>query len=149
MTKQEFSRLAEIIKAFYPRDLKLFDNDIQREAWFFALGDMDYASAQAAVIEHAKTSQYPPSIADIRREYDYRTKPKPKTALQAYINVKKAIQKYGYYQPEETYAMLDKQEQQALKAFGFVRFNNAPDNEFTQREFEKYYNAVCNDLVVV
>ena len=152
MTRSEFLNLTAFITSLYPDKSPFKAGDMQEtalNAWYIMLEDMPYTDAADALKKHIATSVYFPTVADIRREYDNRTKPKPKTALQAYINVKKAIQKYGFYQPEETYAMLDKQEQQALTAFGFVRFNNAPDNEFTQREFEKYYNAVCSDLVVV
>jgi hypothetical protein len=147
MTKQEFSRLAEIIKAFYPRDLKMFENDLQREAWFFALGDMDYETAQKAAIEHAKTSEFPPSIADIRRKYDEQRKTKVKTPLQAYLNVKDAVFKKDLSWSECCEA-LDERERKALKDFGFWEFLNAPNDEFTEKRFIRYYENACTDLVI-
>lgn len=40
------------------------------DVWFEMIGDMDYATADKAVIACTQKCKYPPTVADIREEYD-------------------------------------------------------------------------------
>lgn len=40
------------------------------DVWFEMIGDMDYARADKAVVACTQKCKYPPTVADIREEYD-------------------------------------------------------------------------------
>lgn len=43
--------------------------DLAMEIWYEALSDLDYATTKKAVINHVKSSKFPPTVADIREQY--------------------------------------------------------------------------------
>lgn len=66
MTTEQFKVLAKKLKLAYQRDRFLADKETTG-LWFEMLNDLDEALAAEAVEAHIKTSQYPPTIADIRK----------------------------------------------------------------------------------
>lgn len=105
MTLNETAKLLVIIRGLYPRD-KAFDKpkeELTRIAsiWQVMLEDVPFDVAQAAVQAVASTSQFTPSIADIRAWHMSFTGNKTMDADEAWGLVQKAIQQYGYSQPEK------------------------------------------------
>lgn len=151
MTRSEFLNLTAFITSLYPDKSPFKSGNMQQaalDAWFIMLEDMPYPEAVQGLKKHIRESVYFPTVADIRREYDAKCRPKQKTALQAYLNVKDAVINKGLSW-SETKGVLDKQERAALKAFGFWRFLNSGGDEFTEKEFGRYYDEVCTGLVVI
>lgn len=150
MTRNEFLNVTAFMTAMYPDKSPFRAGDVQKaamEAWFAMLRDMEYSEVMSALQGHIRSSVYFPTIADIRREYDRRNA--PKSALQAFVEVKAALRKFGQYRAEELFSALDERERSALRAFGLERFCSAPDNDFLLKEFEKYYDAAGTELAVV
>ena len=66
MNVDEFAKLADAIKTYFPRD-NVLPTDNAMELWFDMLKDLDYKSAYIALKKHVATSSFPPTIADIRK----------------------------------------------------------------------------------
>ena len=71
-----------------------------------------------------------------------------KSPLQAYLDVKDAVIKKDLSW-SECCEILDAREQKALKDFGFWEFLNAPNDEFTEKRFVRYYENACTELAVI
>lgn len=72
MNKQEFLKIVEQIRGFFPRTNFLLipqssnpDNNALNN-WYRALKDMDYKDMVLAVDEYVKENKFPPSVADLR-----------------------------------------------------------------------------------
>lgn len=151
MTKSEFLNLTAFITSLYPDKSPFKAGENQNtalDAWFIMLEDVPYPEAVQGLKKHIRESVYFPTVADIRREYDAKCRPKQKTALQAYLNVKDAVINKGLSW-SETKGVLDKQERRALRDFGFFRFLNSGGDSFTEKEFARYYENACTELAIV
>lgn len=69
MQKNEFLNLAAAIKTYYPKD-NILPTKESMELWYDLLSDLDYKMAQNAMKNYVKKNQYPPTIADLRQEYE-------------------------------------------------------------------------------
>lgn len=69
MTLDEFKSVAKAINALYGSSTKvIFDTREKVEMWYSCLSDLDYSAVSAAVKNHAMTSKFAPTIAEIRQE---------------------------------------------------------------------------------
>lgn len=102
MTLNETLKLLFVIRGLYPRD-KAFDKpkeELTRIAgiWQIMLSDVPFDVAQAAVQAVASTSQFTPSIADIRTWHMSFRGEQTMDADEAWGLVKKAVQQFGHSQ---------------------------------------------------
>ena len=65
MNKQEFARLAMVIKTAYPKD-NLIPTKEAMSIWYQMLSDIPYNIAEVALQKWISTSKWAPTIADIR-----------------------------------------------------------------------------------
>lgn len=100
MTVDEFAKLADAIKTYFPRD-NMLPTDESMELWFDMLNDLDYLSAYASLKKHVATNRFPPTIADIREGATDFTTPQELNEMEAWSLVSKAIRNSGYYSVEE------------------------------------------------
>ena len=68
MTFKEFAVIAERIKAYFPRD-GVFPTKESVSLWYDCLQDLRFDWTQAALKNYVCGNNYPPTIADIRNEY--------------------------------------------------------------------------------
>lgn len=66
ITKDQFVVLVKAMKAVYPKEDFLPDNDAAK-VWYALLKDLDYKTLSNAVQRHLMTSPFPPTIADLRK----------------------------------------------------------------------------------
>lgn len=96
MTKKETVALFALISSLFPRDEKFAKADkMMIMAWQEMLEDIPFEVAKAAVKAAVATSQFPPSIKDIR---DYSTRMngnRRKTAEEAWGEACEAMRNYG------------------------------------------------------
>lgn len=100
MTVDEFAKLADAIKTYFPRD-NMLPTDESMELWFDMLNDLDYRSASASLKKHVATNRFPPTIADIREQCNDFTTPQELNEMEAWSLVSKAIRNSGYNSVEE------------------------------------------------
>lgn len=89
MTVDEFARLADAIKTYFPRD-NMLPTDTAMELWYDMLKDMDYQSAYIGLKNHVATSKFAPTIADIRNGAVI-SQPQELNEMEAWSLVYKAI----------------------------------------------------------
>lgn len=99
MTVDEFARLADAIKTYFPRD-NMLPTDTAMELWYDMLKDMDYRSAYIGLKNHVATSKFAPTIADIRNGAAI-SRPQELNEMEAWSLVSKAIRNSGYNSAEE------------------------------------------------
>ena len=69
MTRDETKKLVFIITKAFPRFTIVSDKD-GMDLWHECLCDMEYEDARKCVIESIKKSEFPPTIAEIRKSYE-------------------------------------------------------------------------------
>lgn len=99
MTVDEFARLADAIKTYFPRD-NMLPTDTAMELWYDMLKDMDYRSAYIGLKNHVATSKFAPTIADIRNGAAI-SQPQELNEMEAWSLVSKAIRNSGYNSADE------------------------------------------------
>ena len=104
MTKDEFTKLAKILRTVYTAD-KFLQTKEALEIWYRLLQDIPYQPALAAVELYITSNKFPPTIADIREKaYEVKEKASGKPSLsegEAWALVKKALTRSIYYYDEE------------------------------------------------
>lgn len=99
MKVDEFAKLADAIKTYFPRD-NMLPTDATMELWYDMLKDMDYQSAYIGLKNHVATSKFAPTIADIRNGAVI-SQPQELNEMEAWSLVSKAIRNSGYNSADE------------------------------------------------
>lgn len=120
MNKQQFATLAIGIKSAYPAS-KILEDNASMDFWYMALKDIPYEIAENAVMEHICTNVFPPNIAEIRKLCMERCKPKILSFDEAWGLVQKAMSEYGWYHPQEAFAIMDELTLSVVKNLGWSR----------------------------
>ena len=111
--------------------------------WSKMLEDTEYFIAEAAIEKYIAESAYPPTIADIRARIADLTVFREKTAIEAWGDVCKAIQKYGYYQQKEALNSLGSVAAKVVDSLGY-RTLCLSENVMTDRaHFLKVYDTLA------
>ena len=106
MTREEFANIAAILRSVYQKDGFLSDK-ASVSIWFDLLQDLDGAVVLTTVKTWLATSEWPPTIADIRKGATISTNGQLPDLGDAWGEVLKAIRIYGFYRADEAVASLD------------------------------------------
>lgn len=100
MNRKQIITLLGIATANFP---SMQTRDMQPTAalWEKALNDMDYPTAEKALIKVLSTSRFFPTIADIREAAAQITTPRVMDAMEAWGLIVQAIRKHGMYRQKE------------------------------------------------
>lgn len=147
ITEKQFKVLIKAMKAVYPQETFLPDEDAAR-VWFELLKDMDYKSLSYAVQKHMMTSVYPPTIADLRKQtVDLVPGTQDMSELAAWSLVRQAISNSAYHSEEE-FSKLPPMVQKALGNPANLREMALMDmdtvNSVEQSHFLRSYRAVMD-----
>lgn len=118
MTTQEFAKIAMAIKSFY-QDPKFLATKYEFDLWFRQLEDLDYNVAESAVNAWVSANRYKPTIADIRQQASEIMAGIIPDWGEGWEQVMKAIRRYGLYNPEAAYEMMDEVTRSACRRVGF------------------------------
>lgn len=102
MDREKFKTLVKAMKATYPQDTFIPDQDAFN-VWYAMLKDLPYEICSLAIQKYIMTRKFPPTIADIREMATEVTQRElePISELEAWAIVKKAICNSGYNSVEE------------------------------------------------
>lgn len=67
MDRKEFVEIMGAMVEMYPGRFEKL-GDLAMEMWFECLSDLEYGIARQAIVNHAKSSKFPPTVADIREQ---------------------------------------------------------------------------------
>lgn len=100
MNRKQIITLLGIATANFPN---MQTKDMQPTAvlWEKVLNDMDYPTAEKALIKVLSTSRFFPTVADIREAATQITKPRLIDAMEAWNLIVQAIRKFGMYRQKE------------------------------------------------
>lgn len=118
MTKDEFKILCKGMKAVYTQSTFLPDADAFK-VWYSLLQDLDYTIAQAAIQKYMLINEFPPTIADIRKNAVSVQAGDKKTWSEGWEEVMKAIRNFGSYREEEALESMSEITRKAVKKLGF------------------------------
>lgn len=140
MNKKEFAITAMAIKSAYPAS-KILEDDASMTLWYEMLKDLDFTITQNAIKEFMCTSVYPPNIAEIRKLYMERTKPKIKSFDDAWSTVLDGMHQYGSYEPKKAFEKMDALTAEIVHNIGWYELcmstNIAVERANFQRAYEK------------
>lgn len=118
MTKDEFKILCKGMKAVYPQPTFLPDA-YAFKVWYSLLQDLYYTIAQAAIQKYMLINEFPPTIADIRKNAVSVQAGDKKTWSEGWEEVMKAIGNFGSYREEEALESMSEITRKAVKKLGF------------------------------
>ena len=102
MTKQETVKLFALISTAYPRSEAFRKVSAESvEMWQMCLEDIPFEVAQKALAAHSVNSEFPPSIAEIRRAALQGAVEAKDTAEEAWAKVDKAMRNSAYNSVQE------------------------------------------------
>lgn len=146
MNKKEFATLTIGIKAAYPAS-KILEDTASMDFWYMALNDIPYSVAENAVMEHICTNIYPPNIAEIRRLCMERCKPPVLSFDEAWGVVQRAMSEYGWYHPQEAFALMDDLTVSVVKNLGWSRLCQSENPTADRANFREAYEAKAREVV--
>ncbi len=142
MTPQEFDVIRAAIKSAYPT-FNIMPDRYSIQLWYQMLCDIDFKVCETALQELIATQTYPPQIAEIRAKCAEYISPKMKDAGEAWGDVQRAIQKYGYYRADEALASLSGPTKEAVERMGFRELCLGDNPVANRAQFFKIYDAIA------
>ena len=143
MTKEEFARVADAIKTYYPRE-KVIPNEAAMELWFRQLADIDYPSMCLALNKWVETSRWSPTIADLREKAaEVRLGDVPDWS-EAWERVLYVIRRYGPYRQREAMAALDETTRTVVRRLGFMALCASENTAADRANFRQIYSTLAD-----
>lgn len=142
MTTSEWTILVKGLKSSYTSTFFLPDEDAVR-VWYQLLKDIPYQALNDAIMYWIMTEKNPPTIADLRsrvRENQTATEDWSK----GWEDVKRAVQRFGYYNPEEGLGSLSGVTKEAAKRFGWSELcmMEIDREEVNRAQFRDIFNSI-------
>jgi hypothetical protein len=110
------------------------------DLWGAVLGDLDYATVHAALLRHVGTSEFFPTVAELRRIASEATTGRARTGLDAWGEVKRAIGAVGRYRQP---AFADPLVARCVEAIGWVAICDSEDEMVERAHFVRAYDAMA------
>lgn len=123
MEPNEFGLLINGMRALFPTANICPDRE-SKTIWYRVLKDLDFKQAEAAVLRHACSSKFPPTIAEIREQAAQITAPERRDWLEGWADVQRAIHRWGMYRPEEALNALQEADPLTAKVAGMLGWQN-------------------------
>jgi len=143
LTNSQITSLVALAAANYPH---LQDKDMKPTAalWKEILSDIPFDVAKAAIIKVLSTARFFPTVAEIREACATLTNPQILTPAEAWGQVIKSLQNYGYYRPKEGMEALEPTVQKAVRAFGgFTELCLCENIDVARGQFLKMYDQLA------
>lgn len=118
MTREEFGKVAAILKAAYEKDKFLSQRETM-EVWYMLLKDMPYEVAKESAVRHMRTCKFPPTPAEIIGQAVDAIMPEQENWSCEWENVQKLISKYGIWDEQAALAEMKPMTQIVVKRLGF------------------------------
>ncbi len=141
--REEFKKVISLLSSAYKNFELATPEDFN--AWYFLLKDIPITDLKYAVIKLISESEYPPTIATIRRQAVSVSNPNIRaiSATEAWEEVETAIMRYGTYREQEALDSLSPLARAVTVRFGYKYLCLEPLNNrmATRAQFIKAYEA--------
>lgn len=141
MTKQEFSKIAMAIKTYYP-NAQILPNNAAMELWYQQLQDISYKVCTLAVNRWVAINKWPPTIADIR-EYAADIGRRNPDWSEAWEELMRNIQVYGFYRVEEGKKSLSELTREVVDRLGYIHLCNSENIVADRAAFRDIYTGIA------
>ena len=139
MTKEQMSKLLAVLAAAYPR----FEPDeFTLAIWYEMLGDLEYSVTSLAVKQCLLQSTFPPSISEIRKAAVKIMYPAKRTAAEAWEEVNRALDKFGYYRQQEAMDSLSPLPARVVRMIGFGKMCLSENLGVERGQFCRMYDEM-------
>lgn len=134
MTKNEFMKVVDAIKAYYPY-AKLLDSKAAIALWYEELKDLPYELCVLAVRKHVTTSDKVITIYNIRTNATVESD----DWGDAWDRVLKAVGRYGMYNETDALESLDEITRAAVKSIGWKQLCTSESPDVIRGQFRNAY----------
>lgn len=142
MDISEWGKIAKAIKAYYPREAVL-PNEEAVLLWYDALSDLDYNVVMVALKKWAMTQKFSPQISDLRSISASVANERIPDWDEAWADVTKAISYYGYYRQDEALEMMDELTLKAVKTLGYRELCMSENPMADRAQFQRVYENLA------
>ena len=142
MNKKEFSILAAAMRTYYPRET-LLPNNQAMELWYRQLEDIPYEVAEAALQKWVATNKWSPSIADLRELSFVVTHGDIPDWGEAWADVVKVIQRFGWYHPTEAMECLAGVTREVVERLGYAKLCLSENQDADRANFRVLYTQLA------
>lgn len=146
MTRDETKKIVMQIAASYSKHLMPDLSSEMIDTWHMMLMDLNYSDAVTATAAAVSTSQYPPTIADIRGRLAM-ARTDSMSSEEAFSLIREAVRVYGGYRSEEAIESLPEDLQTVVKRHGFGYFCEMSRDNITTyaAQFRREWEAVADE----
>jgi hypothetical protein len=142
MNKKEFGLIAAAIKTYYPNQ-NLMPNIQAMDLWYNQLKDIPYKECELALNKWVALNKWAPTIAEIRATVAEITAPEIPDWSEAWEEVMKNIQKYGFYRATEGKQALTAITRKTVERIGYIHLCNSENITADRANFRDIYNSIA------
>jgi hypothetical protein len=140
MVKSEMMKILAVLTEVYP---KFVVNEVKAQIFYELLGDLDYNILQTAVKKHMLLSEFPPTIAELRKQAVEISNPSLlMTAADAWGEIERAIRNHGSWNEIEAMKSMSDSTRKIAKYMGWQDICMSENIEVTRGQFFKMYGQV-------
>jgi hypothetical protein len=140
MLKSDLLKIMTALAEVYP---KFVVNEMKTNIFYDLLKDLEYPVLETAVKKHIVTSEFPPTIAELRKLATEIKNPSLQvTAADAWGEVTKAIRYFGWYRSEEALASMSEGARKIAQYIGWQNICEAENLDVLRGQFFKMYGQV-------
>ena len=142
MTKQEFVKIADAMRTYFPR-FEILPNREALELWYLELKDIEYEVAATALRRYVATNKFPPSIAEIREQAaEVTDKSLEADWGNAWNQVTRAIQNYGMWDTEKAMESMDEITRECVMRLGWKELCMSENPTADRANFRMIYEQL-------
>lgn len=141
MTFDEAMKLAMIAMAGFPG---IQDKNVRPIAliWSRVLEDVPYEIAEQALMRVLARVKYFPTAAELREAVLEMTSEELPTAWEAWAEVRRTVQKYGFYEPQAAQSDLNPLVWKAVSVIGWREICLTDEPEIVRAQFVRVYDTL-------
>lgn len=140
MNKNEFVKIADAIRTYYPRD-NVMPNKQAMALWYEELKDLPYEVVVMSLRKHVNTSKWSPTIADLRRGASTITTESTDWG-KGWDECQRAIRKFGFYREKEAMESMSELTRQTVKRLGWQSLCMSENQMADRANFRDVFNQV-------
>lgn len=143
MNKREFSKIADAIRTYYPKD-NPFVNGAAIQLWYEEFKELSYEDVAIALRRHVNTSKWCPTIAELKEAVVINTAGE-KDWGDAWKECLEAIHKYGRNREEEAMENMSTLTRLVVKRLGYKDLCNSEDQMADRANFRMVFEQVSKN----
>lgn len=142
MTQEEFGLIVKAIRTYYPRE-KILPSQEALTLWYEQLQDLDYRTVVTGLKKWVATNKWSPSIADLREVAAEISKEKVKDWSEAWEDARKAVRRFGSYNPQDAMDSLDELTRETVKRLGYYDLCRSENHDADRANFRNIYEQLA------